>query len=345
MTTEKQYFILTGKPEYPQHISPGRICYTPVFNYSVEVTKLKVIFVGSRSSLDYEIDISCMKQLDVKEAELLQALSEDQERLKWFKQRDALKIALTLTEGTAVTVEEGAEKLRGIIRYIGELTRPNYPDNLTGMFFGIELQGEDRGKGNTNGIYSHKTFFTCKKDCGIFAPFSRVRPLVPTSLSPSVPESSSQTETEELFPGDRVTYFINNYCRHGMVVDVLEKDGEQFVRISTDTDENGKTGGEVEVPLQFVAKGEVPAVAEGMDVDTSPVEVNADSQFMSLSVNSVVELALGSGNSYGIIRWIGTLPGRQETMAGLELVIFILTCYCTYSNVTKTSMDNYGNTV
>lgn len=140
MTTEKQYFILTGKPEYPQHISPGRICYTPVFNYSVEVTKLKVIFVGSRSSLDYEIDISCMKQLDVKEAELLQALSEDQERLKWFKQRDALKIALTLTEGTAVTVEEGAEKLRGIIRYIGELTRPNYPDNLTGMFFGIELQ-------------------------------------------------------------------------------------------------------------------------------------------------------------------------------------------------------------
>lgn len=86
-------------------------------------------------------------------------------------------------------------------------------------------------------------------------------------------------------------------------------------------------------------------VAEGMDVDTSPVEVNADSQFMSLSVNSVVELALGSGNSYGIIRWIGTLPGRQETMAGLELVIFILTCYCTYSNVTKTSMDNYGNTV
>lgn len=30
-----------------------------------------------------------------------------------------------------------------------------------------------------------------------------------------------------------------------------------------DTDENGKTGGEIEVPLHMVAKGEVPAGLNG----------------------------------------------------------------------------------
>lgn len=67
---------------------------------------------------------------------------------------------------------------------------------------------------------------------------------------------------------------------------------------------------------------------ESMDVDAPPMDSNTDDLYMDLSVNSVVEVTLGAGNLYGIIRWIGTLPGRQDTMAGLELVIFILTCYC-----------------
>lgn len=63
---------------------------------------------------------------------------------------------------------------------------------------------------------------------------------------------------------------------------------------------------------------------ESMDIDTPTAEPNTD-PYMDLSVNSVVEVTLATRNSYGIIRWIGTLPGRQEIMAGLELVIFLLT--------------------
>lgn len=319
MSTDHLFFILTEIPERPQHINPGRICYIREFKYTSEINKsgplakLPVILLGSRSTSDYYIDMSCLTELSAEEADLLQALPEDCDRLKWFKEKDALQAAQALTEGTEVTVEEKGEKLRGIIRYIGKLGT-NYIDPISGMYFGIELQGEDIGKGNTDGSYKYHSLFKCQKNGGIFAPFSRVRPVVPTPASPS-----SQPQTEELATGDRVTYFINNYCRHGMVVDVQEKDGEQFVRISTDTDENGKTGGEVEVPLKLVAKGEVPAEAEIMDVDISPVEPIPDDLYMNLSMNSVVELTLGSGNSYGIIRWIGTLPGRQEIMAGLEL--------------------------
>ncbi|XP_031138245.1 ubiquitin carboxyl-terminal hydrolase CYLD isoform X1 [Sander lucioperca] len=317
-STKNLYFIITRKPEFPGHISAGCICYISEYKHrsslrtrSRSPIKLPVFVMGSRSGLDYDLEVSSMEELSAEEAELLLALSVDAERLKWFKERDALRTAKGLTLGTEVTVEEGGAKLRGILRYIGRLTEPTYSAPLPGTFFGIELQGENKRKVKTDGSYQNKTV-SCKKDCDLVVPFSRVRPVVPSSLSPSIPAHS---QTEELNPGDRVTYFVNDTCRHGMVVDVLLN----VVRISTDTDENGKRGGEVDVPLESVFKGEVPAESESMDVDTPPVEPNTDDLYLDLSVNSLVEVTLGKGSSYGIIRWIGSLPTRQETMAGLEL--------------------------
>jgi len=55
-----------------------------------------------------------------------------------------------------------------------------------------------------------------------------------------------------------------------------------------------------------------------MDMDTLPPEALADDLHMEL--NSMVEVTLGSGNAYGIIRWIGSLPDRNDLMVGLELV-------------------------
>ncbi|XP_054459070.1 ubiquitin carboxyl-terminal hydrolase CYLD [Anoplopoma fimbria] len=315
-STSDLYFIVTRKPEDRGLVNAGRICYISESRHrSLKrsyPTKLPVFLMGSRTRLDYEIELSYMEQLSAEDAELLQALSEDADRMRWFIEGEALRTALGLAEGTAVTVEEGGDKLRGIVKYIGRLTDKSYSCPLPGTFFGIELQGEDRGKGNTDGTFQSKTFFSCKKDCGIFATFARVRPVVPSSLTPSNPEHS---QTDQLFSGDRVTCFIGDNIRHGMVLNVQEKDGKHIVRISTDKDENGKRGGEVDVPLHLVAKGELPPEPESMDVDTTPVE--KDNGFLSL--NSVVEVTLGKGTSYGIIRWIGTLPGCQETMAGLEL--------------------------
>ncbi|KAG8003403.1 Pituitary adenylate cyclase-activating polypeptide type I receptor [Nibea albiflora] len=326
MSTDNQYFILIKKPNYPSHISAGQICYMPVYKFRSQLQlhvvsshsshKLSVFFLKSRSSIDYDVDVSCLEELVLEEAELLQALPDDAERLKWFMERDALQRALGLKEGTEVIVDKDGEKLRGVIRYIGGLTEPSpYSCPFPGTFFGIELQGPDKGKGNTDGSYNFKSHFSCPKDCGIFVPFTRVRPVVSSSLSPSIPEPS--TQSEKLAPGDRVTYFINDKDRHGMVLEVQERHGEYIVRISTDQDENGKTGGEVEFPLQSVFKEEVPSEPERMDIDTPPLEQSVDNHF--LDINSLVEVTLGEGNSYGIIRWIGTLPERKDLMAGLEL--------------------------
>lgn len=53
-------------------------------------------------------------------------------------------------------------------------------------------------------------------------------------------------------------------------------------------------------------------------------QAGADSaeSYMGLGVNSMVEVTL-HGNTYGIIRWMGTLGDKQDVMVGLELVKFI----------------------
>ncbi|XP_040040448.2 ubiquitin carboxyl-terminal hydrolase CYLD isoform X1 [Gasterosteus aculeatus] len=302
------YFILTRTSECRVG-SAGCICYMGEAKHrsltrrSPPPTKLPVCFWGSSLFLDYDIEVSSLGELSAEEAELLQALPDKQERLHWFQEREVLQAARGLTVGSAVTVLQGKERLRGIVRFVGRI--PNsYSSPPPGWFFGIELQGEDRGKGDTDGICQNKTIFPCAKDCGVFAEFHRVRPVAPSSLSPS---SRKHSETDEVAPGDRVTYFVEDKCQHGMVLHVKEKDGEHCVRISTDSND------EVDVPLDYVAKGEV--TPESMDTETTPVEKDC----ADLSLNSVVEVTLAKGTSYGIIRWIGTPQGCPDTMAGLEL--------------------------
>lgn len=142
-STDYLYFIITTKPEYPGHISAGCICFIREHKYRSDMShspKKLPVFKASFSQLHYMIDLSCMEQLSADEAELLQALPEDTDRLKWFKEKNTLQTAMGLTKGTPVTVDQEKQGLRGIIRFIGRLTEPPSFCPLSGTFFGIELQ-------------------------------------------------------------------------------------------------------------------------------------------------------------------------------------------------------------
>lgn len=142
--SDYKFYIITEKPKYPQKIRLGCICFIRNYRYESEIsksaslTKLPVIPLPD-ATLDYNIDLNCMKSLTPEEADLLLAVSE-KDRLKWFRDRKALQTALTLTVGTSVTVEEDGKDLRGIIRYIGPVVEPSFSCPITGKLFGIELQ-------------------------------------------------------------------------------------------------------------------------------------------------------------------------------------------------------------
>lgn len=149
------FFILTRKPDQPQHLSAGRIGHTSQFRYKSSSSRktLSVTFVGLRASLPYDMEVGSLEELSEEEAELLLALPDDAERLAWFRRRDALRAALELQVGMLVQVEEAGEQLRGIIRYIGRRAEPAYSAPLSGTFFGIELQVRPctRGVGSSCG--------------------------------------------------------------------------------------------------------------------------------------------------------------------------------------------------
>uniref|UniRef100_A0AAZ3SEF4 ubiquitinyl hydrolase 1 n=1 Tax=Oncorhynchus tshawytscha TaxID=74940 RepID=A0AAZ3SEF4_ONCTS len=325
----KMYFILIEEPGLSTLlINAGHICYIQESRYmsrlsrSESLQELPVICMGS--SYDRFLKVNHLKPVTAKEAELLQALGDDSERLKWYLERDALSTALGLTKDTPVTVELDGKWLQGIVRYVGRLTEPKYTDPIVGTFFGIELQGEDKGKGPSDGTYLSKTLFPCKKDCGIFAPFSRVNPMFskpklvskcltfPAAQLATQP-SSQQAHHQPLSTGDRVTFFMDEDILHGMVMDLEEKDGRTLVIISTDRDEK------ITLPLDSVIKGELlQQEPEPMETDKAVMSME-EVHPLGLGVDSLVEVTLAIGPGYGTIRWIGTLPGQKGTYAGLEL--------------------------
>lgn len=85
------------------------------------------------------MEVSSLGELSAEEAELLQALPDKQERLHWFQEREVLQAARGLIVGSAVTVLQGKERLRGIVRFVGRIPI-SYSSPPAGWFFGIELQ-------------------------------------------------------------------------------------------------------------------------------------------------------------------------------------------------------------
>lgn len=114
--------------------------------------------------------------------------------------------------------------------------------NLLLSFCWIIPQGKHVGKGTSDGTYNYKQFFSCQPRCGMFVPFSQIKAVGRSSSSPPTDQPHALPNSEELFVGDRVTYFTPNELRHGMVMDIQEKDGLTMVRVSTVSSfpENGK---------------------------------------------------------------------------------------------------------
>lgn len=148
-STNCRYFIVTKKPRNFKSVNVGCLCYMTSHKYNAqqqqqqETTKhpktLSVLVFGTRAHLEKDLEVSCLEELNLEDARLLLGVSEDAERLRMFYDQPAFQAVRSVTVGSAVTVEEDGKILRGIVRYIGKLSEPEYPYPISGTYYGIEL--------------------------------------------------------------------------------------------------------------------------------------------------------------------------------------------------------------
>uniref|UniRef100_A0A8C2KRL1 ubiquitinyl hydrolase 1 n=1 Tax=Cyprinus carpio TaxID=7962 RepID=A0A8C2KRL1_CYPCA len=294
----KIYFIITAKPPSPYgYIKAGEICFIDKQRFNTrqknnDTDVLPVVRMGKVT--DTLLDKVLLQPLSRRSAELLMAVESNEDRLLALNDPEALEKASNLSAGCQVHVEYKGQWLTGVIRYIGSI-KSFSSDPLTGVFFGVELQGEDKGKGQNDGSFSHKTYFTCPKNSGIFAPFTRIKPVYHKPSAPLLPTQSSLsiTTTEPLKAGDRVTFFGDKNAHHGMVMDIKDHPDGKMVLISTVNE------------------------TEKMDTSQGP-GMGGVTDSDEITVGSLVQF-LGKTLLYGIVRWIGYLPDFPGMTAGLEL--------------------------
>uniref|UniRef100_A0A8C7E0C2 ubiquitinyl hydrolase 1 n=1 Tax=Naja naja TaxID=35670 RepID=A0A8C7E0C2_NAJNA len=173
---------------------------------------------------------SMARELSGAQSGLLEAVTNGDERLALFKQEWWMQKLSTLGKGDRVRVQitsASGQKVPGIIRYRGPIDKNNQD---TSIIFGVEL-GSATGKGFTDGSFKGQKFFSCRENCGVFVPVSRIEPDRLVEGSPAAPQkggirkctrvqltTGDPLSSPELTVGDRVSFKMENSTPTGIVV-------------------------------------------------------------------------------------------------------------------------------
>ncbi|XP_026699448.1 ubiquitin carboxyl-terminal hydrolase CYLD-like isoform X2 [Athene cunicularia] len=330
------YYILTEDCAYgSKYFQAGNMCFCSERSYLRNFSDdgpsacfLKVIMLDDSSTVTINIEILQPVREDM--AVFLLAISSHNERLNYFLERLSLEAALQAVPGQKVMVEVDRQYVPGIIRYIGSISKNTSPV-LSPFFFGVELQGEGENRGRSNGSYHGTEYFKCKRNCGIFLPFSRVQ--FAPAPDDSCGKQKPKLDTEEVVPvkvGDAVSFYVDKVLTKGIAMAVYREGTQWFVKVCPE--EEGTTDIFREIPMDSVVKESLPSLYSLFESDMGlgrPTqmkrEINesgeeCESGNSSLEVNSMVQITLDKGNQVsGIIRWLGYLPQIKDKMAGVEL--------------------------
>ncbi|XP_039214294.1 ubiquitin carboxyl-terminal hydrolase CYLD-like [Crotalus tigris] len=171
------------------------------------------------------------RELSGAQSGLLEAVTHGDERLALFKQGRLMNKLSALGKGDRVRVQitsASGQKVPGIIRYRGPIDKSKQD---TSIIFGVELVGSAAGKGFTDGSFKGQKFFSCRENCGVFVPISRIEPDKSVEDSPSAPRRGGIRECTRvqlttgdplsspgLTVGDRVFFKMESSTPTGSVV-------------------------------------------------------------------------------------------------------------------------------
>uniref|UniRef100_A0A8C8AQE2 ubiquitinyl hydrolase 1 n=1 Tax=Otus sunia TaxID=257818 RepID=A0A8C8AQE2_9STRI len=231
------YYILTEDCAYgSKYFQAGNMCFCSERSYLRNFSDdrppacfLKVIMLDDSSTVTINIEI--LQPVREEMAVFLLAISSHNERLNYFLERLSLEAAVRAVPGQKVMVEIDRQYFPGIIRYIGSIYKNTSPA-LSPFFFGVELQGEGENRGRSDGSYHGTEYFKCKRNCGIFLPFSRVQ-FTPTP-DDNYGKQKPKLDTEEVVPvkvGDAVSFYVDEVLTKGIAMAVYREGTQWFVKV------------------------------------------------------------------------------------------------------------------
>ncbi|XP_061230218.1 ubiquitin carboxyl-terminal hydrolase CYLD-like [Neopsephotus bourkii] len=327
------YYILTEDCSYGSKLfQAGNLCFCSERSYLRNFSDdrrptcfLRVIMLDDSSTVTINMEI--LQPVPEKVASFLLAVSSHCERLNCFLDRVNLEAALRALPGHRVMAKVEHQYFPGIIRYIGSIYRSTAV--LSPFFFGVELQGEGENRGRSDGSCRGTEYFKCKKNCGIFLPFTKVQFVPDDNYGKQKPKA----DTEEVVPvkvGDAVSFFVDEVLTKGIAMEVYRKGTQWLVKICPE--EEGTTDIFREIPLDSVVKENLQSLfspfesnmglepPNQMKQEVSESSEECDGGNSALEVNSMVQITLDKGTRVsGIIRWLGYLPQIEHKMAGVEL--------------------------
>ncbi|XP_057262665.1 ubiquitin carboxyl-terminal hydrolase CYLD-like [Pezoporus wallicus] len=321
------YYILTEDCSYGSKLfQAGNLCFCSersyLRNFSDDrrpICFLRVIMLDDSSTVTINMEI--LQPVSEKVASFLLAISSHCERLNCFLDGVNLEAALRALPGHRVMAKVEHQYFPGIIRYIGSIYRSTAV--LSPFFFGVELQGEGENRGRSDGSCRGTEYFKCKKNCGIFLPFTKVQFVPDDNYGKQKPKA----DTEEVVPvkvGDAVSFYVDEVLTRGIAMAVYRKGAQWLVKICPE--EEGTTDIFREIPLDSVVKENLQSLFMGLEPpnqmkqEVSESSEECDGGNSALEVNSMVQITLDKGTRVsGIIRWLGYLPQIEHKMAGVEL--------------------------
>ncbi|KAI1243676.1 hypothetical protein IHE44_0001318, partial [Lamprotornis superbus] len=253
------FYILTEDCAYGnKYFQAGNLCFCSERSYLRNFSEdgppacfLKVIMLDDSSTVTINLEI--LQPVRQEAAGFLLAIGSHSERLDFFLERQSLEGALRAVPGQNVMVEVEREFFPGVVRYIGSIYKPSLAA-LTPVFFGVELQGEGENRGRSDGSYHGTEYFKCKRNCGIFLPFSKIQ-FIPTSGNDYGKQKPGKQEMEEVVPvkvGDAVSFYVDEIPTKGIAMAVYKEGSQWFVKVCPE--EEGTTDIFREIPMESVVK-------------------------------------------------------------------------------------------
>uniref|UniRef100_A0A8C3MSZ6 ubiquitinyl hydrolase 1 n=1 Tax=Geospiza parvula TaxID=87175 RepID=A0A8C3MSZ6_GEOPR len=232
------FYILTEDCAYGnKYFQAGNLCFCSERSYLRNFSEdgppacfLKVVMLDDSSTVTINLEI--LQPVRQEAAGFLLAIGSHSERLDFFLERQSLEGALQAVPGQNVMVEVEREFFPGVVRYIGSIYKPSLAV-LTPVFFGVELQGEGENRGRSDGSYHGTEYFKCKRNCGIFLPFSKIQ-FIPTSGNEYGKQKLGKQDTEDVVPvkvGDAVSFFVDEIPTRGIAMAVYREGSQWFVKV------------------------------------------------------------------------------------------------------------------